>query len=623
MHVLERPIPACMNSANLLLNPLNAIIAGRSRYSPSPRNRRSHTHDHDHDHAHDATGPQRPPRTAKSTAPSVTRHRDRVLDGSIANSVVAAALHFASPALGDRPDRRDRRDKGKKPDKANVVVSVSQQPEYPDNLNLNDNSAPEATADRPTRSRRRRAQQNAQGSGFAHSNRLLPPPFRSRAAGAGAENRLPRSTGTPGRLWNPTNSTPRLPPAVITRPARTPRKRRPSTPPPPAIPLNHPSLDATRIPDDQGATSAGDYPLLTLPEQRQSRRLTPSPTPTRSSFQIEERLNEGKRVSLPSSVRHSYDIKRALDAPSGVGPGSGLTKLKSIESSFADTHRKRGQGVARPRVVSFGLVHAEDAEPPALKIDKGKGKAVMSSPDDAHPPRVLSTDLERGPAVLDQQHNRSTLSIPSGIGSAITSSNSSIIGDPNQPGLGDEWGPQHPCFPHLNPYVPLNSTEYQTTRIIRVRRDWLIAADLAPTFSNMYPEILDPAGISEQEFRRVIEKLNGSLIPIFSPYSWRNILDGVLGVLTAWLWDDFGFTNVKTKLNELERWIDNWNAEMEKTTGSEEGAIAPKIISLRRTGYMTLDFQIPNPEVSISNSEPASRSGPYEPEPEPFASTAA
>lgn len=292
-------------------------------------------------------------------------------------------------------------------------------------------------------------------------------------------------------------------------------------------------------------------------------------------------------MSLPSSVRHSYDIKRALDAPSEVGPGYGLTKLKSTDSSFTDTRRKRGQGVTKPRVVSFGLVHTEGAEPPALKIDKGKGKAVMSSPDGANPPRVL-TDLERGPAVLDQQHNRSTLSIPGGIGSAISSSNSSIIGDPNQPGLGDEWGPQHPCFPHLNPYVPVNSTEYQTTRIIRVRRDWLIASDLAPTFSNMYPEILDPAGISEQEFRRVIEKLNGSLIPIFNPYSWRNILDGVLGVLTAWFWDDLGFTNVKTKLNELERWIDKWNVEMEKTTGSEEGAIAPKIISLRRTGYMTV-----------------------------------
>ncbi|KAI8951728.1 Golgin subfamily A member 7/ERF4 family-domain-containing protein [Xylaria longipes] len=611
MHALEIPIPACMNSANLFPTPLNANIAGGSRYSPSPRNGQSHNDD--------TTRPRPRHRlrlrlgSGQRNVPSVTQ--DSLLDRSIASPAVAAASS-ASAAVAEI------RDKGNKRDKANVVVSVSQQPEYPSNSNRNDNPAVEATAVRPTRSRRHRVDQNPQGPGLAQSDRLIPYPFRNRAAGSGPENRLPRGPGTPGRLWNPTNSTPRLPPVVYTRPARTPRKRRPSTPPPPAIRLNHPTLDDTRVPDDQAATGAGDYPLLTLPEQRQTRHRTP--TPTRSSFQIEERLSEGKRVSLPSSVRHSYDIKRTLDVPSEVGLGPGLAKLKSRDSPFAGSHQQRGESVtkkSRPRAVSFGLVHTQSEEEPVPKLDKGKGKAIMSSSNDGNPPRGLSTDLERGPVVLDQQHNRSNLSIPGGIGSAISSSNSSIIGDPNQPGLGDEWGPQHPCFPHLNPYVPAYSTEYQTTRIIRVRRDWLIAGDLAPTFSNMYPEILDPAGISEQEFRRVIEKLNGSLIPIFSPYNWRNILDGVLGVLTAWLWEDFGFTNVKTKLNELERWIDKWNAEMEKTTGSEEGAIAPKIISLRRTGFMSLDFQIPNPEVSISNSEPASRSGPSELE--PVASTAA
>ncbi|KAI0449280.1 Golgin subfamily A member 7/ERF4 family-domain-containing protein [Xylaria acuta] len=609
MHVLELPIPACMNSANLLPTPLNANLAGGSRYSPSPRNDQSHSHD-------DTTRPRHQLGSGQRNVPSVPR--DSLLDGSIASPAVAAASRFASAAVGET------RDKGNNRDKANVVVSVSQQPEYPSNPNRNDNPAVEATATRPTRSRRHHGRQNPQGPELVHPNRLPPLPFRNRAAGSGPENRLPPSTGAPGRLWNPTNYTPRLPPVVYTRPARTHRKRRPSTPPPPAIPLNHPTLDDTRVPDDQAATGAGDYPLLTLPEQRQSRHLTPSPTPTRLSFQIEGRLNEGKRVSLPSSVRYSYDIKGTLDGPSEVGLGSRLAKIKSSDNSFAESHQKRGQSVtkkSRERAVSFGLVHTQSAEQPAPKLDKGKGKAVMSSPDDGNPPRGLSTDLERGPNALGQQDNRSTLSIPGGIGSAISSSNSSIIGDPNQPGLGDEWGPQHPCFPHLNPYVPVTSTEYQATRIIRVRRDWLIAGDLAPTFSNMYPEILDPAGISEQEFRRIIEKLNGSLIPIFSPYNWRNILDGVFGVLTAWLWEDFGFTNVKTKLNELERWIDKWNAEMEKTTGSEEAAIPPKIISLRRTGYMSLDFQIPNPEVSISNSEPASRSGP--PEPEPVASTAA
>jgi hypothetical protein len=111
---------------------------------------------------------------------------------------------------------------------------------------------------------------------------------------------------------------------------------------------------------------------------------------------------------------------------------------------------------------------------------------------------------------------------------------------------------------------------------------------LAPTFSNLYPEILDPAGVSEPEFRRIIEKLNGELVPIFSPNNWRNIVDGVLGLLTGWVWDDFGLTNTKSRLRHLESWIEKWNTEMEKTVGSEEGTTAPRIIPLRRTGYMNV-----------------------------------
>ncbi|KAK1598741.1 Golgin subfamily A member 7/ERF4 family-domain-containing protein [Colletotrichum navitas] len=203
--------------------------------------------------------------------------------------------------------------------------------------------------------------------------------------------------------------------------------------------------------------------------------------------------------------------------------------------------------------------------------------------------RGPSKDLERGPDVLPRYSNASA-GDAMGIGSAISSSNSSIMGEELPPDMGEEWGPQHPCFPHLNPHVPVDSPEYRNTRIIRVRRDWLIEGDLAPTFSNLYPEILDPAGLSEQEFRRIIDKLNGELIPVFSPYSWRNILDGLLGLMTGWLWDDLGFTGVKARLDRLERWIDQWNTEMEKTFGNEDGSMAPRIISLRKTGYMTVSL---------------------------------
>jgi hypothetical protein len=208
------------------------------------------------------------------------------------------------------------------------------------------------------------------------------------------------------------------------------------------------------------------------------------------------------------------------------------------------------------------------------------------------------------------------------------------MGDPDQPpDNGDEWGPQHPCYPHLNPHVPIDSPEYATTRIIRVRRDWLVEGDLAPTFSNLYPDILDPAGVSEHDFRRLIDKLNSELVPIFSPFDWRNILDHVLGAATGWLWDDLGFTAVKTRLRTLDKWIEQWNADMEKTVGAEEGIIPPKIVPLKRTGYMTvcgysvcvadclclyahylsqLDIQIPDPELAPASptTASASRDGP-------------
>ncbi|KAI0128741.1 Golgin subfamily A member 7/ERF4 family-domain-containing protein [Xylariales sp. AK1849] len=233
----------------------------------------------------------------------------------------------------------------------------------------------------------------------------------------------------------------------------------------------------------------------------------------------------------------------------------------------------------------------------------------MAPPESDDPARSYSKDMERGPDVPAPRQSQGNISIPDGLESPTSSSDSSIMGDPDQPDVGEEWGPQHPCFPHLNPHVPINSPEYASTRIIRVRRDWLVEGDLAPTFSNLYPEILDPAGVSEQEFRRVIEKLNGELVPIFNPYNWRNIVDGVLGLLTGWIWDDMGLTNTKSRLRQLESWIEKWNTEMEKTVGSEDGAIAPKIITLRRTGYMNLDIQIPDPEIAPASTQPNSRAG--------------
>lgn len=244
---------------------------------------------------------------------------------------------------------------------------------------------------------------------------------------------------------------------------------------------------------------------------------------------------------------------------------------------------KRSQGPT-PTVAEFPE-DVKDPEPYTGPTREEKGKGKMAVENGAEGAQSYSRDLERGPDVMD--HRQSTQSMGDGIGSAISSSDSSIMGEDVHPD-DEAWGPQHPCYPHLNPHVPVESPEYTSTRIIRVKRDWMLAGDLAPTFSNLYPEILDPAGLTEQEFRRIMEKLNSELIPVFNPYNPRNIIDGVLGVLTGWMWDDLGLSSAKSRLNKLEMWIDDWNKTAARTMGTEGSVMAPKLISLRRTGYMTV-----------------------------------
>lgn len=115
----------------------------------------------------------------------------------------------------------------------------------------------------------------------------------------------------------------------------------------------------------------------------------------------------------------------------------------------------------------------------------------------------------------------------------------------------------------------------------------MVAGDLAPTFSNLYPEILDPAGVSEQEFRTIIEKVNNELVPAFNPWGLRNLFDNTMALLTGWVWDDLGFTAVKARLKNVERFLEEWNKEMEGKSRDGPDS-APRILPLRRTGYMNV-----------------------------------
>ncbi|KAJ9628545.1 hypothetical protein H2203_002446 [Taxawa tesnikishii (nom. ined.)] len=152
------------------------------------------------------------------------------------------------------------------------------------------------------------------------------------------------------------------------------------------------------------------------------------------------------------------------------------------------------------------------------------------------------------------------------------------------------WGPQHPCFPHPNPHVPVASPLYSSTRIIRVKRDWLASGDLYPAYQNVYPEVLSDC-LSEAEFRNVVETLNARLKAAYTPWSAGSWIDGVLSVATGGVWDDVGLTVGKRKADGVEKWIEEWNREMEKS-GREV-----RLIGLKRTGYLSLDIQILDPGV--------------------------
>ena len=152
------------------------------------------------------------------------------------------------------------------------------------------------------------------------------------------------------------------------------------------------------------------------------------------------------------------------------------------------------------------------------------------------------------------------------------------------------WGPTHPCFPHPNPHCPPSSPEHTSTRVIRVRRDWLVAGDLYPQYANLYPEILDPL-VSDAEFRFLISRINSILQRAFSPFTTRAWMDSVLGAATGYFWDDLGLTGARSGEKELERFIDKWNQDRER----ERKEV--RMVHLRRTGFMSLDFIVPDPGI--------------------------
>ncbi|PKY06218.1 hypothetical protein P168DRAFT_264757 [Aspergillus campestris IBT 28561] len=298
------------------------------------------------------------------------------------------------------------------------------------------------------------------------------------------------------------------------------------------------------------------HPLLSIPERRRS-RITPSP----NSLVVERSQGETE------SGRSSIALPRRQRRHSGA---------------FAFDNRWAPEEMSAPHAMS------QDTQ-------------GLRPPDRAH----LGGELPAGPPgppLEDRpRHIASQASLRSNAPIASIPSHTVPVGEAD---VAEElaWGPAHPCFPHFNPHVPIGSQEYETTRIIRIRRDWMIKGDLAPTFSNLYPEILDPL-IPDQEFRRIINTVNDALVQAFDPFSLRNWVDGVVGLLTGWVWEDLGAPAVKSHLQRVEDWLENWNREV----GEKDGV---HIWSLRRSAYMSLDIQIPDPKVGIIPTQSiASRPG--------------
>ena len=76
-------------------------------------------------------------------------------------------------------------------------------------------------------------------------------------------------------------------------------------------------------------------------------------------------------------------------------------------------------------------------------------------------------------------------------------------------------------------------------------------------------------------------------------------MDAILGIATGWFWEDLGFAAIKSNVKSVETFIEQWNGQRRNGLEKEEDAELTKVIPLRRTGYLCLDIQIPDPHVHI------------------------
>lgn len=173
-----------------------------------------------------------------------------------------------------------------------------------------------------------------------------------------------------------------------------------------------------------------------------------------------------------------------------------------------------------------------------------------------------------------------------------------------------------------NPYVDKQSPEFTSTRIVRIPRAYHLneKSDMIPQFLTAAPgaelaAILDgqrrfeptvtiqqlghpqvfgttlwtpliPEHISEQKLLEVVTTINSYLAKAYSPYAAETVIENAIDIATGgWYSLLSGTSHTKRQLEALEKYVEATNGELR----------AIKIISPRRSGFLSLDIQIPTP----------------------------
>lgn len=179
-----------------------------------------------------------------------------------------------------------------------------------------------------------------------------------------------------------------------------------------------------------------------------------------------------------------------------------------------------------------------------------------------------------------------------------------------------------------NPYALRDSELFRSTRVVRIPRRFDISEFLylIPHFSEYAPGD-EPAGIkgeggiefvasgeydgtvfgatsatplvptwvSESELKSIVDTINKYLEEAVSPWQRATWLDNVLDFFSATLYSRFFTNNVrdthmKRKLVELEKYVEEINSTMLSKRNSVLALISPV-----KSGFLSLDFQIPRP----------------------------